>query len=124
MSLHNDVMKSTRYKVEYLVKNTRVLLYQGQCDLRDGVVSSLAWMRKMKWDGIGEFLEAERKVWQVDGSLAGYVQRYGSLSHVVVMNAGHLVPTDQAVNARAMIEDWVLEDGLFADNREVLPTSF
>ncbi|XP_015086646.1 serine carboxypeptidase-like 50 [Solanum pennellii] len=112
--LHEDVMKSVKYMVEFLVKNTKVLLYQGQCDLRDGVVSTEAWMKKMKWEGIGKFLEAERNVWRVNDELAGYVQKWENLTHVVVMNAGHLVPTDQAVNSQAMIEGWVLEKGLFA----------
>ncbi|GFP85263.1 serine carboxypeptidase-like 50 [Phtheirospermum japonicum] len=116
-ALNDDVMKSVKYMVEFLVKNTKVMLYQGQCDLRDGVVSTLAWVKKMKWDGIGDFLESERKVWRVNGKLAGYVQKRKSLSHVVVSNAGHLVPTDQPVNARIMIEDWVLEKGLFGDER-------
>ncbi|KAG8372895.1 hypothetical protein BUALT_Bualt12G0114700 [Buddleja alternifolia] len=97
-ALKDDVMKSVRYMVEFLVKKSvKVLLYQGQCDLRDGVVSTLAWVKKMKWEGIEQFLMAERKVWRVDGKLAGYVQRWESLSHAVVMNAGHLVPTDQGV---------------------------
>ncbi|MCE0481679.1 hypothetical protein HAX54_039609 [Datura stramonium] len=41
-------------------------------------------------------------------------EKWETLTHVVVMNAGHLVPTDQAVNSQAMIEDWVLENGLFS----------
>ncbi|KAK4405483.1 Serine carboxypeptidase-like 50 [Sesamum angolense] len=113
-ALHNDVMKSVRYMVEFLVKRTKVLLYQGQCDLRDGVMSTLSWVKKMKWEGIHEFLEAERKIWRVDGMLAGYVQKWENLSHVVVLNAGHLVPTDQPVNSQVMIQDWLLERGLFA----------
>ncbi|KAL3501878.1 hypothetical protein ACH5RR_036327 [Cinchona calisaya] len=115
--LHEDVMKSVRYMVEYLVRNTKVLLYQGHCDLRDGVVSTEAWVKKLKWERIGEFLEAERKVWKVNDYLAGYVQKLGNLSHVVVLGAGHLVPTDQAVNSQAMVEDWVLEKGLFANEQ-------
>ncbi|KAL0388871.1 UNVERIFIED_CONTAM: Serine carboxypeptidase-like 50 [Sesamum radiatum] len=113
-ALHNDVMKSVRYMVEFLVKRTKVLLYQGQCDLRDGVMSTLSWVKKMKWEGIHEFLEAERKIWRVDGMLAGYVQKWENLSHVVVLNAGHLVPTDQPVNSQVMIHDWLLERGLFS----------
>ncbi|PIN05356.1 Carboxypeptidase C [Handroanthus impetiginosus] len=111
--LNDDVMKSVRYMVEFLVKNTNVLLYQGHCDLQDGVVSNMAWMKKMKWEEINEFLEAERRVWRVDEKLAGYVQKWKSLSHVVVLNSGHPVPTDQPVNSQVMIEDWVLEKGLF-----------
>ncbi|XP_052203634.1 serine carboxypeptidase-like 50 [Diospyros lotus] len=114
-ALNEDVMKSVKYMVEFLVMNSKVLLYQGQCDLRDGVVSTEAWVKKMKWAGIGKFMEAERKVWRVNGKLAGYVQKWRSLSHAVVLGAGHLVPTDQAVNSQAMIEDWVLERGVFAD---------
>lgn len=110
---HEDVMKSVRYMVEYLVKNTRVLLYQGQCDLRDGVVSTEAWVKRMRWEGIGEFMKSDREVWKVDGKLAGYVQKWGNLSHVVVLGAGHLVPTDQALYSQAMIENWVLSRGLF-----------
>nr|XP_043629032.1 serine carboxypeptidase-like 50 [Erigeron canadensis] len=116
-ALHADVMKSVRYMVEYVVKETKVLLYQGQCDLRDGVVSVESWVRKMNWDGIDKFLDAERKVWKVNGLLAGYVQKHDKLSHVVVLGAGHYVPTDQGVNSQAMIEDWVLDQGLFAKKR-------
>ncbi|KAG9160235.1 hypothetical protein Leryth_023801 [Lithospermum erythrorhizon] len=118
--LSDDVMKSAKYKVEYLVKNSKVLLYQGQNDLRDGVVSTEAWMKMMKWEGTEKFLEAERKVWKVKGFLAGYVQKWGSLSHVIVSNAGHLVPTDEAVNSQAMIEDWILEKGLFAEDEGIM----
>ena len=111
--LHEDVMKSTKYMVETLVKESKVLLYQGHFDLRDGVVSTEAWVKTLNWDGIEEFLGAERKIWKVNGELAGYVQKWGSLANAVVLGAGHLVPTDQAVNSQALIEDWVLDKGLF-----------
>ncbi|TKY59032.1 Serine carboxypeptidase 50 [Spatholobus suberectus] len=111
--LHADVMKSVKYMVEYLVRRSRVLLYQGQYDLRDGVVQTEVWVKTMKWEGIVEFLNAERKIWKVNGELAGYVQSWKSLTNVVVLGAGHLLPTDQPVNSQAMIEDWVLERGLF-----------
>ncbi|KAF8021303.1 hypothetical protein BT93_G1667 [Corymbia citriodora subsp. variegata] len=117
-ALHEDVMKSVKYMVEHLVENSRVLLYQGHSDLRDGVVSTEAWVKTMKWEGIGEFLSAERMVWRVNGTLAGYVQKWGSLSHVVLLSAGHLVPADQPLSSQAMIEDWVLEKGLLAGSKE------
>lgn len=117
-ALHEDVMKSVRFMVEFLVRRTRVLLYQGQADLRDGVASTLSWVKEMKWEGIHEFLEAEREVWRVDGLLAGYVQRWDKFSNAVVLNAGHLVPTDQPLNSQIMMQDWVLERGLFAATRD------
>ncbi|CAA0829388.1 Serine carboxypeptidase-like 50 [Striga hermonthica] len=114
-ALHDDVMKSVRGMVEFLVrKGIKILLYQGQCDLRDGVFSTLAWVEKMEWNEVGEFLRAEREIWRVDGSLAGYVQRWKAFSHAVVMNAGHLVPTDQPLNSQVLIQDWVLGRGMFS----------
>ncbi|XP_020201851.1 serine carboxypeptidase-like 50 [Cajanus cajan] len=106
-------MKSVKYMVEHLVRRSRVLLYQGEYDLRDGVVQTEVWVKTMKWEGIEEFLNAERKIWRVNGEVVGYVQKWKSLTNVVVLGAGHLLPTDQAVNSQAMIEDWVLQRGLF-----------
>ena len=111
--LHGDVMKSVKHMVEYLVRGSRVLLYQGEYDLRDGVVQTEVWVKTMKWEGIEEFPNAERKLWKVNGELAGYVQNWKSLTNVVVLGAGHLVPTDQPLNSQAMIEDWVLQRGFF-----------
>ncbi|KAG5076237.1 hypothetical protein JHK82_054932 [Glycine max] len=112
-ALHADVMKSVKYMVEYLVRRSKVLLYQGQNDLRAGVVQSEVWVKTMKWEGIVEFVNAERKIWKVNGELAGYVQNWKSLTNVVVLGAGHILPADQVVRSQAMIEDWVLERGLF-----------
>lgn len=112
-------MKSVKFMMEELVRESResrVLLYQGIFDMRDGVASSEAWMKEMEWAGTGRFLEAERRVWEVEGKVAGYVQRWGPLTHVVVSGAGHLAPADQGASTQAMIEDWVLKNGLFGDS--------
>ncbi|KAL5975396.1 hypothetical protein ACLOJK_019718 [Asimina triloba] len=114
-ALQEDVMKSVKFMVEDLVKKSKVLLYQGQFDLRDGVVSTEAWINEMEWEGLERFLAADRKVWEMNGEVSGYVQRWGSLTHVVVSGAGHLVPADQGLSSQAMIEDWVLERGLFGN---------
>ncbi|RLN29374.1 serine carboxypeptidase-like 50 [Panicum miliaceum] len=114
-AMHADVMRSAVPQVESLLRRTRVLLYQGVRDLRDGVVSTEAWLGEVRWDRLPAFLDADRAVWRTrgDGDLAGYVQRSGALSHVVVYGAGHLVPPDNGRAAREMIEDWVLGTGLF-----------
>ncbi|KAL3578378.1 hypothetical protein D5086_019882 [Populus alba] len=100
--------------VEFLVKKSKVLLYQGHFYLGDGVVSAEAWVRTMEWEGSGKYLMAERKAWKVKGVLAGYVHKWGSFSNTAAVEAGHLVPTDQAVHSPAMMEDWVLDKGVFA----------
>ena len=100
--MHADVMRSVVLQAESLLRRTRVLLYQGVRDLRDGVVSTEAWLAGVRWDGLRAFLDAQRAVWRTeDGELAGYVQRSGALAHVVVYGAGHLVSAD---NGRAVQE--------------------
>ncbi|XP_020688911.2 serine carboxypeptidase-like 50 [Dendrobium catenatum] len=116
--MKKDIMKSVKFMVEEVVKNSRVLLYQGIFDLRDGVASTEAWMKEMNWEGIGSFLDAERRVWRVEGEVAGYLQKWGNLTHVVVSGAGHLVPADQGRSTQAMIEGWVLKSGDFGEEEE------
>jgi vitellogenic carboxypeptidase-like protein len=124
-AMHEDVMKSVKTEVEFLLRRrTRVLLYQGVRDLRDGVVSQEAWMRELRWEGLQAFQDADRAVWRVSGSggedeeeLAGYVQRAGALTHVVVYGAGHLVPADNGRATQEMIEGWVTQTGLFGGSR-------
>ncbi|KAL5081516.1 hypothetical protein RYX36_009937, partial [Vicia faba] len=112
--LLDDVMKSVKFMVEKLLKeSTKVLLYQGKRDFQDGVVQVEAWVKTMEWEGIFEYLNAEREICKVEGDFAGYVQKWKTLTNVVVLGAGYLLPTDQPLNSQAMIEDWVLENGLF-----------
>ncbi|KAL1298207.1 hypothetical protein HN51_042602 [Arachis hypogaea] len=114
-ALLGDIMKSVKFMVEGLLKSNtiRVLLYQGQLDLVAGPVQTAAWVNTMKWEGIEEYVNAERKIWRVNGELAGYVQQWKSLTNVVVLGGGHLMPADQPVNAQTMIQDWVLQRGLY-----------
>jgi len=67
-------------------RTTRVLLYQGVRNLRDGIVSTEAWLAGVRWDGLCA-------VWRTDvGDLTAYVQWSGSLAHLAVYGAGHLPP--------------------------------
>ncbi|XP_004292215.1 PREDICTED: serine carboxypeptidase-like 50 [Fragaria vesca subsp. vesca] len=116
--LGEDMMKSVKYMVEELVRKSKVLLYQGQFDMRCGVVANEAWVKTMKWEGVERFMSTDRRVWRLGGEVAGYVQKWGSLSFVLVSGAGHLVPADQPLRAQAMIQDWVLGKGLFANVEE------
>ncbi|TYI34188.1 hypothetical protein ES332_A04G186000v1 [Gossypium tomentosum] len=112
-AMHEDMMKSVKYMVEALLGNTRVLLYQGLYDVKIGVVPNEAWVKTMKWNGIREFLMADRMICRVNGEVAGYVQKWENLTNVVVLGGGHILPADQPLNSQAMIEGWVLESGLF-----------
>ncbi|CAN6234713.1 unnamed protein product [Urochloa humidicola] len=118
-ALNDDVMKSAKPEMEALLRgppSTRVLLYEGIRDAQVGVVSVDAWLRELDhWDGLAAFQDAPRAVWRQGkaGRLAGYVQKHGALVHAAVYAAGHLVPAAQGRAAQEMIENWVLDKGLF-----------
>jgi vitellogenic carboxypeptidase-like protein len=121
-AMHEDVMKSVKPEVEALLRQTRVLLYQGIRDLQDGVVSQEAWINELQWGGLRAFQDADRAVWWTDSGeeeveLAGYVQWSGALTHAVVYGAGHLVPADNGHAMQEMIEGWVMQTGLFGGGR-------
>ncbi|MED6116742.1 hypothetical protein PIB30_103030, partial [Stylosanthes scabra] len=117
-ALQGDIMKSVKFRVEELLRinTTKVLIYQAQYDLLAGQVQTDAWVKTMKWEGIEEYMNAERKIWKVNGELAGYVQQWKSLSNVVVLGAGHVMPLDQPVIAQAMIQNWILQRGIFGNS--------
>ena len=60
------------------------------------------------------FIETERNL-EMNGEVGGYVEKWGSLANTIILGAGHLVPTNQMVNLQTLIEDWVLDKGLFGN---------
>lgn len=49
----------------------------------------------LQWTHAGDYYKSPRRVWRVEGDVAGYVKRVGGLVRVLVRNAGHLAALDQ-----------------------------
>lgn len=86
---------------------------------------------RMKWSGCDEYRSAHRKSFIVNGTLHGFVQIYESdyyqstsilwklyilfryikkaktFYDVLILNAGHMVPTDQPVAALNLMERFI-----------------
>ncbi|XWS22831.1 hypothetical protein CRYUN_Cryun29cG0069700 [Craigia yunnanensis] len=75
--------------------------------------ASVATRRDEEREVHGGLLGAE----ELGAVVSRYVQKWRSLTHVVVLGAGHLLPADQPLNSQAMIEDWVLEKGQFGGQK-------
>eukprot|EP00891_Asterochloris_glomerata_P003274 jgi/Astpho2/3274/fgenesh1_pm.00053_%23_4_t len=121
--LSPDVMKSVKHLFPDLLATMPVLLYQGQYDVQDGPACSEAWISSLQWSDREAFAQAKRVVWRLGDDeapaawlsqgrhsiepVAGYVKHHGPLTLVVVREAGHMVPHDQPLAARHMIENWV-----------------
>ncbi|ORX69328.1 alpha/beta-hydrolase, partial [Basidiobolus meristosporus CBS 931.73] len=102
-----DIMKSVIHLLPTLLENYKVLLYQGQFDYRDGIPGNTEWIRSLNWTGQSGFLQAERKIWKVDGHIAGYMTNHNSFTRVEVSRAGHMVPMNAPMPALDMITKFI-----------------
>ncbi|CAL8469775.1 g9317 [Coccomyxa elongata] len=132
-ALGPDVMKSVKHLIPDILVALPMLLYQGQADAQDGPASNEPWIYSLDWHGRQEFNAAPRALWHLDdadndistaqgldveghhGRVVGYRRQHDTLAHIVIRNAGHMVPHDQPLVAQAMIEQWVDKAVGFSD---------
>ncbi|CAG2057981.1 unnamed protein product [Timema podura] len=108
--LVDELLVSVKPWVEELLNNSfRVVFYNGQLDLAVPYMASEAMFQTFNFDGAEEYARANRTWWYVEGVLAGYFKSAGTLTEILVRDAGHMVPTDQPAYAldllRRVIED-------------------
>uniref|UniRef100_A0A7S0VCK6 Carboxypeptidase n=1 Tax=Polytomella parva TaxID=51329 RepID=A0A7S0VCK6_9CHLO len=108
-ALRHDVMRSVKKLVADIIKFHPALFYQGQFDGECGVASNDAWLDSMQWEGHSGFRNADRRFWLVNDRIAGFWKQYKSLSHVMIRNAGHMVPHDNPLLGQVLIEKWITE---------------
>jgi vitellogenic carboxypeptidase-like protein len=108
-NLATDIMKSAKSYVSNLLDaNYTVLLYQGQFDIRDGILGSTEWIDNLKWYGNEAWQNATREIWYEENELAGYYTRYNNLVRVEVLGCGHLCPGDNGNITRQMISEFLI----------------
>jgi carboxypeptidase C (cathepsin A) len=90
-----------------ILKQIRVLLYNGQDDIIVNTPSAETWIRTIDWLYINDYLEADKSPWIVNGKVAGYCRGYENLEQLIVLKSGHMVPHDQIVNSVDMLKRFV-----------------
>ncbi|KAK0162941.1 hypothetical protein PV327_006667 [Microctonus hyperodae] len=93
--LKSDIARSQADKVALLIEYYKVLIYNGQLDIIVAYPLTENYLSKLKWPGTDEYKNATRKIWRVNGEIAGYAKTVRNLTEVIVRNAGHMVPADQ-----------------------------
>jgi vitellogenic carboxypeptidase-like protein len=105
--LTKDAMESVAGVIPDLLDQYPSLFYQGQFDLKDGVIANEVVLRNLNWTGIPEYLEAPRYVWKVDGAVGGMTRSYKNLYQCTVYGAGHMVPHDQGAASLEMLKRFI-----------------
>ncbi|XP_061353464.1 serine carboxypeptidase-like 51 [Gastrolobium bilobum] len=104
--LEGDFMKPRINEVdELLAKGINVTVYNGQVDLICATKGTEAWLRKLKWEGLQNFLGKDRTPLYVgsDKTTKGFVRSYKNLHFYWILGAGHFVPSDQPYLALDMV---------------------
>ncbi|XP_034251836.1 venom serine carboxypeptidase-like [Thrips palmi] len=102
-----DVMQSARPWYEALLQHYDVLFYNGQLDIADPYPLMVNFIKRLRWPAAEEYKTAPRRLWTVDGELAGFAKTAGRLTEVLVRAAGHMVPADQPKWALDLITKFV-----------------
>jgi serine carboxypeptidase 1 len=108
MYLQEDFMRPVTNIVETLLNTTslRVIVYSGQLDLIVATPGTEAWVKRLAWPGIKDFLAANRRpVSTASSKTAAFVKSYKNLSFYWVLRAGHMVPMDAGETGLEMLKE-------------------
>ncbi|XP_053595933.1 retinoid-inducible serine carboxypeptidase-like isoform X2 [Microplitis demolitor] len=107
MKLMNDYMKPVTDIVERLLLKTdlKIFVYTGQFDMVVPSPSTLAWMRKLKWNNAKAWRQASRVSFSVNNIIEGFVKEYGNLKLYWINRSGHMVPRDNPIAMKVVLHD-------------------
>ncbi|TQE04004.1 hypothetical protein C1H46_010375 [Malus baccata] len=93
-ALTGDFMKPRINEVdELLAKGINVTIYNGQVDLICATKGTEAWVEKLKWEGLPNFLNKSRAPLYCgkEGFTRGFTRSYKNLHFYWILGAGHFV---------------------------------
>lgn len=107
-AMAGDFMRPRIDEVDQLLaKGVNVTIYNGQVDLICATKGTEAWVEKLKWDGLQQFLNKSRTPLFCgnDRFTKGFTRSYKNLHFYWILGAGHFVPVDQPCIALNMVDD-------------------
>lgn len=105
-NMYGDFMKPRINEVDQLLaKEVNVTVYSGQLDVICATKGTEAWIKKLKWEGLEEFLSLGRSPIHCgsDKTTKGFFKSYRNLHFYWILGAGHYVPVDQPCVALDMV---------------------
>lgn len=90
-----------------LDEGLRIMYYSGNMDFIVAYPLSENAYQHMKWKGAEKYRAAHRQSFIVNSKLAGYVKKANNFIDATILNAGHMVPTDQPEAALELIDRFI-----------------
>jgi serine carboxypeptidase 1 len=83
-------------------------VYNGQLDLICCTLGTDAWMEQLRWKGMRGFMRARMRPFYLKreqgGRTAGFARAHKNLAEFVILNAGHMIPSDQPRTALHVLD--------------------
>ena len=106
--LKDDIPKTVKPWLETLLdRGYKVMIYSGQVDVIIAHPQTERMISSLSWQGSTKYKSAERKIWKVNGNVAGYAREVENLRQIMVRNSGHILPFDQPTWGYDMIKRFV-----------------
>mmetsp|Transcript_3792 Transcript_3792/g.14402 ORF Transcript_3792/g.14402 Transcript_3792/m.14402 type:complete len:677 (+) Transcript_3792:22-2052(+) len=103
----DDFQKSYLHDIPKVLEDKKVLVYNGQFDIRCSVVGTNEWLRLMPWKHRTAWNSLEQSVFLVNSTTKGIFKEHDNLTQLVIYNAGHLAPFNQKEVSLHMIQKFV-----------------
>jgi len=103
--LYEDFMQDVTGTVDYLLNNgVTVVIYTGNLDLICCSTGTFDWMNNLKWSGMYNWLNSRRdSIYDPSSMIVGFEKTYKNLRVFTILDAGHMIPTDQPIAAEIML---------------------
>ncbi|KAI5639869.1 serine carboxypeptidase domain-containing protein [Phthorimaea operculella] len=107
--LYGDFYLTVKPWLEELLEHYGVMCYNGQLDVIVAYGLSIYTYASLKWSGQEAYLNTDRQpivgpTKYTDSAVLGYQKSYGNFMDVILIGAGHMVPMDQPLSAKIMID--------------------
>ncbi|CAI0407563.1 unnamed protein product [Linum tenue] len=106
-AMAGDFMRPRIQEVDdLLAKNVSVTIYNGQVDLICSTNGAEAWLNKLKWDELEEFLSMDRTPLYCKGenvTTKAFTSSHRNLAFYWILLAGHFVPVEQPCISLQMV---------------------
>lgn len=87
-----------------------LIVLSGNMDFICAYPLSANAFRYMRWSGDEEYRRAKRNGFYLDKKLVGYVKKSKNFADAVILNAGHMVPTDQPEAMLKLLHKFIKND--------------
>eukprot|EP01016_Furgasonia_blochmanni_P044698 TRINITY_DN622_c0_g1_i4.p1 TRINITY_DN622_c0_g1~~TRINITY_DN622_c0_g1_i4.p1 ORF type:complete len:353 (-),score=129.80 TRINITY_DN622_c0_g1_i4:772-1761(-) len=116
--LQREVMVSCIGKLDFLLRNIPVLIYQGQMDISINAAGVTKYINRLTWADKQKFVSTRPSPCWADGVNYGRLKAYGNLHYFILNNAGRSATGDQPQASLNMLDNFIAKKKWCQQNKQ------